>query len=422
MAYKYEFPYTDPHRYNADWILAKMKELTTEWAQTRAQFNQLENDFVALQNYVANYFANLDLTSEVQAILNRYLTDGTLQDILEDTFVRMEGVPAVGKKIAFFGDSWTLGNDGQGGHFELNFPRVVQDRTGMVSYNYGVGGIGFLRKAGGYNLREHIDRIYNNTANPRDFDFIVVLCGFNDFNHISDDPTISLNGIYTEAQSVIIRLNQLYHKARIIWMGANMRCQRMDDYARQTIAYVRNAVSVVNTLEHGTASDAGNWIWKMIGKEGYYISENSAFVHPSLTGHKIIANSVIQAIYGGSNDYSLVLQEIHSGNGIWSNQSGADDTNYFVEQFNDTITVHFPICQFSSIDLSSPLESSITIPKAARPHTPQTCIVYSGTNDVLQVAILATGKIYLKRLAGSSSLANVKLYLPDISWKMYSHA
>lgn len=27
MAYNYEYPYTDPHRYNSDWILDKVAEL-----------------------------------------------------------------------------------------------------------------------------------------------------------------------------------------------------------------------------------------------------------------------------------------------------------------------------------------------------------------------------------------------------------
>lgn len=27
MAYNYEYPYTDPNRYNADWLLNKVKEL-----------------------------------------------------------------------------------------------------------------------------------------------------------------------------------------------------------------------------------------------------------------------------------------------------------------------------------------------------------------------------------------------------------
>ena len=34
MAYNYEYPYTDPNRYNSDWLLNKVKELAEEWLQT----------------------------------------------------------------------------------------------------------------------------------------------------------------------------------------------------------------------------------------------------------------------------------------------------------------------------------------------------------------------------------------------------
>lgn len=49
MAFKYEFPYTDPNLYNDDWLLRKMKELLArvedldEWrTQHEAQYQELK--------------------------------------------------------------------------------------------------------------------------------------------------------------------------------------------------------------------------------------------------------------------------------------------------------------------------------------------------------------------------------------------
>lgn len=75
MAYNYEYPYTDSYRYNSDWILKTIKELAEEW-------KKVETDWNSLREFVENYFKTLDLTDEVEKILNKWLDDGTIERII----------------------------------------------------------------------------------------------------------------------------------------------------------------------------------------------------------------------------------------------------------------------------------------------------------------------------------------------------
>lgn len=51
----------------------------------------LTGDFEELKQFVNNYFNNLDLRSEVMAILNEYLEDGTLKNLLDQIFTEHYG-------------------------------------------------------------------------------------------------------------------------------------------------------------------------------------------------------------------------------------------------------------------------------------------------------------------------------------------
>lgn len=75
MAYNYEYPYTDPYRYNADWLLCAVKELSIEW-------KKVKDDWNTLRDFVENYFKNLDVSEEVSTVLNKWLDDGTLERII----------------------------------------------------------------------------------------------------------------------------------------------------------------------------------------------------------------------------------------------------------------------------------------------------------------------------------------------------
>lgn len=87
MAYNHEYPYTDPERYNDDWLLNKMKELEEKiigieedifaksklyidevLAPYQAEVTQLRSEFTAFKNEVNNNFSTFtaQLTAQQQ--------------------------------------------------------------------------------------------------------------------------------------------------------------------------------------------------------------------------------------------------------------------------------------------------------------------------------------------------------------------
>lgn len=78
------FPYTDLHSLNLDWILDKMKELISGFAEVKTDFNALDDDFIALQTYVNDYFNSLDLTDEVRSIINEMIQSGYFEQIVQE--------------------------------------------------------------------------------------------------------------------------------------------------------------------------------------------------------------------------------------------------------------------------------------------------------------------------------------------------
>lgn len=82
MLSTHEYPYTNFHDLNLDWVLEKMKEMISEWAQTKTEWHSIQTEFADLKKYVMDYFANLDVQEEINNKLDMMLEDGSLADLL----------------------------------------------------------------------------------------------------------------------------------------------------------------------------------------------------------------------------------------------------------------------------------------------------------------------------------------------------
>lgn len=82
MAYNYEYPYTDPNRYNDDWLLNKMKEVVTEWSKVQGDWTTQQEAFESLKTFVSNYFDNLNVQTEINNKLDAMREDGSLMALI----------------------------------------------------------------------------------------------------------------------------------------------------------------------------------------------------------------------------------------------------------------------------------------------------------------------------------------------------
>lgn len=135
MAYNYEYPYTDPNRYNSDWILNNVKNLASEWLQTSKEWKNTEKEFNELKTYVINYFANLDVQEEVSKKLDEMMADGSLLDLIATYTLRVYNTTVemiadrqavLGMKIRTIG--YNTANDGGGATY-----KVVANKPSGVS-------------------------------------------------------------------------------------------------------------------------------------------------------------------------------------------------------------------------------------------------------------------------------------------------
>ena len=88
MAYNYEYPYTDPNRYNADWLLNKMKELEGRIDGILEEALKLTKEYVDTR--LSEYQAQIaQIRKEIQAVSDR--TDEISEEIVQQV-VRLEGL------------------------------------------------------------------------------------------------------------------------------------------------------------------------------------------------------------------------------------------------------------------------------------------------------------------------------------------
>lgn len=96
MAYNYEYPYTDPNRYNADWLLNKMKEL-------EGRLNGILEDALKLTKaYVDERLANYqmqisEIKREIKTLSDR---DEEISAEMIRQVVRLEGLISDAKREA----------------------------------------------------------------------------------------------------------------------------------------------------------------------------------------------------------------------------------------------------------------------------------------------------------------------------------
>ena len=88
-----QYPGTNFHDLNLNWLLNEMKNCLTEWASTKEDWEDLETDNAAFkeriesewdsfEDYVRNYLTNLDVSQEINAKIDAMIESGEFRSII----------------------------------------------------------------------------------------------------------------------------------------------------------------------------------------------------------------------------------------------------------------------------------------------------------------------------------------------------
>lgn len=76
-------PYSNFHKLNQDWFLDEFNKLVSQWQAMQKKFDNLQDAFNDLKNYIQDYFKNLDVQEEINKKLDQMSEDGTLNILLQ---------------------------------------------------------------------------------------------------------------------------------------------------------------------------------------------------------------------------------------------------------------------------------------------------------------------------------------------------
>lgn len=310
-----------------------------------------------------------------------------------------------GKTMGFIGDSWGTGNGVSNGEA---YPEVVCNRLSMGCVNKCVGGAGFLRRAGGTGKTftdQLNDLVTENGTTP--IDYVCVMGGFNDVNNSYDAEEIR--------EACLTLINNIRSKlpnAKIIWMGFNMRCNVLDEKFRQAMSYVNNAYKQCAT---GIIYGARNWQFDLIGYENYF---NNDCVHPNVTGHRIIANQIINTLLGGGGNQMCATQSFLNGFSPFTGFTATGD--WCVRRCGEDVIITIGTLTNEN-DISTGITTSTyKIEEHYCPALPEVVQVYTHSQYDVVLMINSDGTLNLQKKSTGDIPSGTTFHIPTIRYPLYS--
>lgn len=299
------FPYTDFHNLNLDWLLETTKDLNTKWDEYYKQWNKWQSD-------VQNYIDNLDYITAIDNYLDALKASGELSDII-DTWLTDYGIITIGDS---YGEGYTP--DGMVKSWcDILHEQYFSDASFYVNKSKGGSGFGVNTRFSEL-LTQAIATLTDKQK--KQVKYVVVAGGWN-------DQSIAESTVNSGIRDVLNLMPQLPNATLYIgWI------------ATPIIGFTtRNKIKAYNSIKTLYSSYWGKFKF-LSGADsalrwmGVLSSDN---IHPNATGQYSIADMIYKAINGYAT-WNRTTDIALDGTGCVLN-----DYNMHVELTNDNAHCSF---------------------------------------------------------------------------------
>lgn len=271
---------------------------------TGEQMENVTNAMTELQNYVNNYFDNLDVQEEINNKLDEMVEDGTLQDYFDEYFDLI-----LKPYFVVCGDSWSDGNNDENPWV----PRVAEYNN-MRAINQAIAGTGF---ATGTTFAQQVlnAKTYcdNNNIDVENVKYIIAYGGVNDYRN---GRTIS--EVNTGFDTFMVNAHTNFPNSKIIVVFSNTGLFNTWDTVTISDPNARSSYQefpewneeITSHMRTGghcqVISDSYLWL-NVYGQD----STNKVFkadrLHPQAIGQRVIAQYMLQILNGSYSGVHKML-------------------------------------------------------------------------------------------------------------------
>lgn len=260
--------------------------------------SELQNLYIELKTYVDNYFTNLDVQEEINNKLDAMVTDGTLNQIINQeifgninnnlTKLNQDNLD----NMVVVGDSYTaLSNS--------NWAELVAQQLHLTLYKHATSSMGYVHAIQNKTFIDNLTWGMTETLRLKT-KYLICYGGLNDLKETPSQVKQAVIDFCTQAKID-------FPNAHIIIVGPQSDIPNANS---------KNMFNIIRAIYDGAVTsnvsyaDAHTWLYDTPnGFASTYANDNT---HPNALGYKIIASKMLSLIIGNVNDKASIIVESYN--------------------------------------------------------------------------------------------------------------
>lgn len=416
MALFNDFPYTNFHEINLDWVIKTVKKLESIYGDVAEEIIReiLNEYFLQITYSQAAEMINLaatdgsgfdpadndhDVTSFNVQGDKIHIKDAIARDQIEDLNDRVDDLEAELTDIVFFGDSWTVGSGANSS--ADRYSSKLATALNLTERNYGVGAAGFIIP--GNTIADQITRATSqmSEAERAKVKYVVIVGGINDVRHYGSTDYFSQ---YAQAVGAAYNAAALsFPRAKIVMAQGTMIATGGTATQHNMITTAdRNLVNTVASDRCVVVPSVGMLLAK--SRPEFWQDDG---LHPTSLGHRMLASYLYAYICAGG-------MGIHQFCGYMSPTAAVTAMDP-VEIWHDAQGVTLRGGRYTLTAEISGLTLIGSIPAICAPEFNQASIITYGNQQTGIVIVTAAGNVYVNPTDSMSG----NIVISDMLWSCF---